>query len=55
MTHVCADWEWPGVDVHRTCRTQSNRRRTFKQNPRVTHSVDIVTNLSKSENPEREV
>ena len=33
--------------VHRTCRrpTQSNRRRTFKQNPRGTHSVDGVTNL----------
>ena len=32
-THVRADWEWVSY-VHRTCRTQSNRLRTFKQNPR---------------------
>ena len=31
--------------VRRSCRTQSNRRRTFRQNPHVTHSVDSVTKM----------
>ena len=38
-THVRADGEWVSY-VHRLYRTYSNRRRTFKLNPSVTHSVD---------------
>ena len=46
-THVCCALTGNGwvSYVDRTSRTQSNRRRTFKQNPPVTHSVDSMTNL----------
>ena len=37
-THVRADGNGRVSYMHRTCRAQSNRRR-------VTHSIDIVTNL----------
>ena len=44
--HTCALTGHGRVSyVHRTCRTQSNRRRTFRHNPLVTHSDDSVTNM----------
>ena len=36
---TCTDWEMPGMDFPRVQHTQGNRRRTFKQNLRVTHSA----------------